>query len=591
MVFSLNRTESPLSRHERFKINENWKKLEGIVDVVSTQAFEKVVDAAKLIWLAPVDTFADLATTYPNAVEGNAAMAKDTGIVYRYDGSQWKPIQQIDATAINEVDTRLTAEMSENMETVSSFTLYPQSPKPPKSGLQTCSPKIVWKTAGNKLIIIQRTNKGYVKYILQKDVGASQEGRDYGVNHELIRLVGAYQMQDAYVYADVSNPIEGALSPYYAPAKFNTFESYLFRLPQRSDEKTISSKNNGDGLGAYVLPAGASATYEIDTTENTKANLLIMATVGGTRFLDIYVNGILSKTVNPRSLITNGATPTSPALIEFDIPTKPGSTGEKISIKIVNNDDQYNSYICALNFFRLKDYNYQVITDFKVFGSSKGGWIENNGSSDYAIYDADKKLWFGSYHGGEISELDRLLWTSSMNKNDDYRATYTPFINIPIGEWRIQKSFNMYQQTSLADGKAKMLSQFNWDTDGTMDMDFSYYNGSVSLSTFYTALTCTATNFHYLLSPQNVYFGAVPSNTIKTYPITEGRTSQINSIDTLQLDLRFTKFNHAYDSRGLAISDNDAYRKVYYGPIYGQGNNPLLLNSVTFSKSIDFIVR
>lgn len=120
MVLELNRTESPLSREERYKINENWTKIEsgynGIVDVVSTQAFEKVVDAAKLDWLAPVDTFADLATTYPNAVEGNASMAKDTGIVYRFDGTQWKPIQQIDATAINEVDTRLTDEINDIKE-------------------------------------------------------------------------------------------------------------------------------------------------------------------------------------------------------------------------------------------------------------------------------------------------------------------------------------------------------------------------------------------------------------------------------------------------------------------------------------------
>ncbi|MEK9199750.1 hypothetical protein [Ureibacillus sp. FSL E2-3493] len=37
MAFSLNRTESPLSRLERFKINENWTKIEqGYNNVVQT---------------------------------------------------------------------------------------------------------------------------------------------------------------------------------------------------------------------------------------------------------------------------------------------------------------------------------------------------------------------------------------------------------------------------------------------------------------------------------------------------------------------------------------------------------------------------
>ncbi|MEK9199749.1 hypothetical protein [Ureibacillus sp. FSL E2-3493] len=45
-------------------------------------------------------------------------MARDTGIVYRFDGTQWQPIQQIDATAINEVDSRLTAELKEMDEKI-----------------------------------------------------------------------------------------------------------------------------------------------------------------------------------------------------------------------------------------------------------------------------------------------------------------------------------------------------------------------------------------------------------------------------------------------------------------------------------------
>lgn len=122
MAFSLNRTESPLSREERYKINENWTRIEssynGVVDVVATQAFEKVVDSAKLDWLQPVDTFADLKTTYPNATVGNTAMVRNTGIdgiseVYRFDGTSWKLIEEVNSNPINEIDQRLTGQLEE----------------------------------------------------------------------------------------------------------------------------------------------------------------------------------------------------------------------------------------------------------------------------------------------------------------------------------------------------------------------------------------------------------------------------------------------------------------------------------------------
>ncbi|PAD19120.1 hypothetical protein [Shouchella clausii] len=108
----------------RVDLNENFDKIEGkyrglqnrfvnAVDEVSERAFYKVVDRAKIDWLPPVDTFDDLATTYPNATEGQTSMVRDTGKIYRMTNGVWMEIQDINPMAINEVDSRLRSELAQ----------------------------------------------------------------------------------------------------------------------------------------------------------------------------------------------------------------------------------------------------------------------------------------------------------------------------------------------------------------------------------------------------------------------------------------------------------------------------------------------
>lgn len=107
----------PFDRTFRNDLNENFKTLsedfDNAVDTVSTKAYEQVVGRAKIEWLAPVNTFAELATTYPDAAEGKTVMTRDSGKVYRFDGSDWQEIHDIDPTAINEVDNRLTSQLAQ----------------------------------------------------------------------------------------------------------------------------------------------------------------------------------------------------------------------------------------------------------------------------------------------------------------------------------------------------------------------------------------------------------------------------------------------------------------------------------------------
>lgn len=116
---NLNRTPNPLDRDARNKENENWDRLENktraiddklsdIVNVVSDEAMEKIIDKITINWKGPVDSFEDLPE---DAEVGDAHYVYDDKQVYRYDGENWIDITMIDLSPVEEVDSRLTAEI------------------------------------------------------------------------------------------------------------------------------------------------------------------------------------------------------------------------------------------------------------------------------------------------------------------------------------------------------------------------------------------------------------------------------------------------------------------------------------------------
>src|SRR5699024_8030766 len=113
-VMNLHRNGTNWNRDERNKTNENWDEIEGnynnVVGNVSDKAFDKVVDSAKLNWKEPVANVASLPTNDEN---GTARQVRDTGKVYRFNGTDWIEVQDYDATAINEVDSRLSAQLAD----------------------------------------------------------------------------------------------------------------------------------------------------------------------------------------------------------------------------------------------------------------------------------------------------------------------------------------------------------------------------------------------------------------------------------------------------------------------------------------------
>src|SRR5699024_6554479 len=107
-VMNLHRNGTGWNREERNKTNENWDEIEGnynnIVENVSDKAFDKVVDSSKLNWKEPVDTLDNLPS---NAVVGDTRAVRENGYIYRYDGSQWKVIQEFDLSMIDDLETTI----------------------------------------------------------------------------------------------------------------------------------------------------------------------------------------------------------------------------------------------------------------------------------------------------------------------------------------------------------------------------------------------------------------------------------------------------------------------------------------------------
>ncbi|GIO25158.1 hypothetical protein [Oceanobacillus sp. J11TS1] len=96
------------NRDTRNAINDNdtelFKAVNNISGKITDEIYAEIRSDVKLDWKEPVNTVADLPS---KAQAGETRMARDTGKVYRYNGLTWVEIQQINATAITEVDERL----------------------------------------------------------------------------------------------------------------------------------------------------------------------------------------------------------------------------------------------------------------------------------------------------------------------------------------------------------------------------------------------------------------------------------------------------------------------------------------------------
>lgn len=465
---------------------------------------------------------------------------------------------------------------------VTNYNIYPQGTTPEKQGDTENSNKIVHKTGANTFHIVQQANKGYIKHLFTDTYGTVANESNYGENNELLRLVKSHYVLDAYLYYDISTPTSGELVEVYQPSILSVVEQTIFNIRggDYAENETFSTQSDKKGIGGYSLNNGRSVEYEIKSGTKGEGNIVLFSKADTSNNIEIYVNNELVKTVNSR---TKFKSKNGTLVIDYQTPIS--YQEETYVLKVVNKDTN-PAILCCINFYRLKDFNGQgEINNYKYWGSgSRASWIDDRGANEYALCNENGK-WFGSYHGGEKSILKEISWNSSKCFDN---TRIIPVSDIPINQWSVYKDFRLYQVTNLID-RATMSSTYNLNTNGTININCSYESKDLKLKAFYTALNCTKPNFSKLYKPQ--YF-ILPNADGKKYylNVTEGYISQVSDTDRLQLDIRFTKFNDSKIKDGAYMLNSTGYRKFYYGVI-NSPSEPQIINNVSFSKSIDFIVR
>jgi hypothetical protein len=272
--------------------------------------------------------------------------------------------------------------------------------------------------------------------------------------------------------------------------------------------------------------------------------------------------------------------------VEFECPVRRNS-GASITIKIRNNSIEDYFYFCAINFVHLSEWKRQYVNNFKAIGNTLSAFIDHNGASDYAFQDSEG-LFFGSYHGGEVREYGKCSWVSNSIEEVDSYSTLTDFSLIPMGEWRVISDLRMVQRTKLI-SKANMVTEYDFNIDGTVEMKFGLYNSTINFKSIYTALTCTNSSFSHVSYPKYLSLPSPNEEDIEI-PSNEGIITQHNELEGLDLTIRFTKFNELKNARKAVILNNSNYRKFYYGVIVYQ-YPAIPVQHLSFSKGLDFVVR
>lgn len=463
------------------------------------------------------------------------------------------------------------------------FNFSSNAPQPPKKGAATCGYKLLRKVGDDTLEVIQPANQGYLRYVYQRGSG----GAGYGVNYEALRIIRVEHMSNAYVSIRPKMAEEMVLENTYGWSV--DFTNSVFQGILDSNHLDLNRHvytTGGSDMSPFTIPAGATATYPVGNVQgNGKINVafFIRGSVTQNETVNIKINGETVKTVT-----LNLAH--SQRVVTHEIETSLSGIGANTFKVGVENTSSREVYIVGLNVYNLKDYEGQKVDGYAAHGSTLHDFIDNNGANDYAIKNAETGQNFGSYHGGEKMVSCEVLWRTSMQD----RYEYVDFDSLEVNAWCAIKHFSIKQTTNLID-RAYMHGIHNFDTDGTLQMDFSYevMDGAtpIPLMDFWTSLTCTSPEFTELTHPRRITINA-NSGQHTLFPATDGFVVQETPDGKQQLQIRFNRYNNEFSSftNPSSISDQTMYKKHYYAPIrnYQDESRPIAPKVLQFSKGLDF---
>ena len=552
---------------------------------------------ALISWVSQVDDMVDNQNKLNNNVENFRVELDD--FISRFDPklqttvtnilSEWQSSGFLDVIISEALQTEIDIVSTQVAERVESIAM------PEKRGVKTNRPKLVIvKESNNEIMVVQYNGSKYVVYTLNSAPGTTTES--IGSNWDLIRIKKVIMANNAYVAKKNYNAdsVVGTVDTLYTPSHRNIFENYM--VPSHPDEIAadfLSSTGDGYGIPVHGLVranAVSSVSYDVRIGSGRKCNVVLFGSENSSPSVDILVNGEVIKTVDTSKLAI-GSNLTF-KVIEFEIPSRVNfATPVNVTIRN-NNTENKKAYFGGLNFMYLKDYEGEDIDFYKVFTTNQE-WINHSGASDYAIFDHDLQKWCGSYHGGEIAISQRMTFASGTEwvaPNDYQNGRYAMRnkSSVPTG-WYVLPSFKIQQLTNI-NNKGKMLSIFDFDVDGTMQMDFSFYDGSIIAENFFTALTSTSADMNFVRYPT---YEPLPTDQINVHlKGREGSVIQYNSNKGLSLGIRYTlfggRFNPPDKQFGWIYNHPTIYKKFYYGLVQ-DNTDGVLVNNLQFRKALDFL--
>jgi len=137
---SLNSTNHNFTELYNGKRKAN-ERINNIVDEMSDEAFNKVVNSAKLDWDTMVEKYSDLPS---DAEKGVTVGVKEDGKVYRYDGSKWVDIYEINLNPISEVDDRLSSQLAQTDNRINRNPMLPITIPTYDGSNQTTHPDVLY---------------------------------------------------------------------------------------------------------------------------------------------------------------------------------------------------------------------------------------------------------------------------------------------------------------------------------------------------------------------------------------------------------------------------------------------------------------
>lgn len=460
---------------------------------------------------------------------------------------------------------------------------------PPKLGLNENSFKLVRKLSNDQLEVFQKTSKGYLRYLYQRNIGGSGSN-DYGENHEALRLIKVEPISDVIVFKRVNNPVSGTVTKAFDfdPPHLNSTVVFMFDNYKQDSSKLFYPSGSNVALEPYRVEPNSSVTYNLNQERGVRNTVTFFYRRNGSGLADhdvnIKVNGYLAKKVTLTMAFEQSS-------LTVEIPTfdRYSSSGSPLQVTI-ENEATYPIHLLGFNLSTLSENRGQEVDNFLAVGSTLPSFIDDQGASDYAMKNAENGKNFGSYHGGEVSSRSDVMWRKSYL--EDY--SYERFDNLSVGEFCVAENFSI-KKIGILISRAYIHTNESFNTDGTVHMTNSYQvmnnKTPIPFTDFWTALTCTSPDFTLIRQP---VYNNLRNETQghKYFKSTEGLVIQETPDGSQELHSRFTRFNNEYvgAQEANSVSVQNQYNKHYYAPIRNNTSKTIAPEVLQFTKALDFYV-